>query len=345
MTRKASTSARRSRTCSSSRTPPAPRSSLPKLRSSRSCPAPSRRVTTLARARSSRASAGAPFAARSRTAKPAASTRCLPWAATRSASRLASGSCSKRRLQAPSFLYHVDESSGSDDTGLHKVAAFALANRLAYFVWGSAPDEALLAAAESGELDSAAGVATQVERMLSERPEAAVRGFRDFSRQWLELDALDALNRDLTRYPMFTSETGPLLRESLSRQVDEAVWQSDNSVEGLLLGHEAFVSAPIAELFGVSAADDTFVKVSLDPTRAQRHSHAPCAAERARQAQPDRTGAARQVRARAAAVSEALAAARRRGDHAARSRTRPHDARALRASTRPSMRAARAATS
>lgn len=88
-------------------------------------------------------------------------------------------------LQSPTFLY-LDE--GTDEDGL--LDDHALASRLALTLWGSAPDRALLDAAQRGELASVEQVRAEAERML-EDPRSA-DGVADFVDQWLELHRLDS---------------------------------------------------------------------------------------------------------------------------------------------------------
>src|SRR5690606_40731117 len=52
------------------------------------------------------------------------------------------------------------------------------ATRLSFFLWNAPPDDELLAAAARGDLDTRAGLETQVERLLaSERVREGVRAF------------------------------------------------------------------------------------------------------------------------------------------------------------------------
>lgn len=88
-------------------------------------------------------------------------------------------------LQSPTFLY-LDEAT--EDDGL--LDDHALASRLAFTLWGSAPDRALLDAAQRGELSTIEQVRAEAERML-EDPRSA-DGVADFVDQWLELHRLDS---------------------------------------------------------------------------------------------------------------------------------------------------------
>jgi hypothetical protein len=170
-------------------------------------------------------------------------------------------------LQSPSFLYHVEQSEAADGDGLRKLSPYTLANRLSYLLWGSAPDVALLDAAAAGKLATAEGMESEARRLMSARPDAARRGFRDFYRQWLSLGELETMERDPVRYPEFNRALATALDESLSRQIDATVWDDKGDIAALLSGETAFVNGALAPLFGVSASGTTLSEVALDPTR------------------------------------------------------------------------------
>jgi hypothetical protein len=87
-------------------------------------------------------------------------------------------------LQSPRFVYMLEAPSSEG-----RLDAYSIASRLSYALWAGPPDDELLDAAASGELDDKAGLTTQVERML-EDPKL-LRGLEDFASQWLSLDHLD----------------------------------------------------------------------------------------------------------------------------------------------------------
>ena len=88
-------------------------------------------------------------------------------------------------LSSPHFIYkHETETLDN----------IALAHRLAYFLWNSIPDAALLKAAQSGKLSSSDALAEQVERMLADP--RSDRFCEDFTRQWLSTDKIDDIGPD-----------------------------------------------------------------------------------------------------------------------------------------------------
>jgi hypothetical protein len=98
-------------------------------------------------------------------------------------------------LCSPHFLFFAERPGHLDG---HAVAA-----RLSYFLWRGPPDDQLTAAAAAGELATASGLRTQVERMLAD-PRVG-RFVEDFTGQWLDLRKIDATTPDAKLYYEFDS--------------------------------------------------------------------------------------------------------------------------------------------
>ena len=146
-------------------------------------------------------------------------------------------------LCSPDFLYHVEDREGDtlvpqskakskDQTRLGTgdksvpVTDFALANRLAYFLWNSLPDARLIDLASAGKLRSAATLRAEVERLLKDKK--SERFVEDFLGQWLKLRAIAANDADKKLYPEFSpylqdsmvAETRAYFRELLEKNLD-----------------------------------------------------------------------------------------------------------------------------
>ena len=94
--------------------------------------------------------------------------------------------------------------AGGGGAGDARCPPFALATRLAYFLWNSTPDEALLAAAEANRLSTRADVAAQVKRMMADRRFGDT--LSSFHLQWLDLTELGSVEKRNKIYPLFTHE-------------------------------------------------------------------------------------------------------------------------------------------
>jgi len=68
-------------------------------------------------------------------------------------------------LASPNFLFRPELDATPDAPTQHALSASEVASRLSYFLWSSMPDASLTAAAASGGLTSAAGLAEQAKRM------------------------------------------------------------------------------------------------------------------------------------------------------------------------------------
>ena len=128
------------------------------------------------------------------------------------------------------------------------MAGYELASRLSYFVWGSMPDDALLEAADAGELRDAGVVEDHVRRLLEDpRAHAAVASFH---RHWLELPALDQATKDADLVPSFDALKHELTSETLAF-VEFVFWDDEGSAEDLLVSDEIVLSDSLAAHYDI----------------------------------------------------------------------------------------------
>lgn len=163
-------------------------------------------------------------------------------------------------LQAPQFLYRPEPSLAGDAWGP------ALATRLSFMLVAAAPDAELLDAADAGELDDAAGLLIQTDRLLAS-PHAR-EAFARFLTEWWELDALPTVQKDPGIYHTWTTSMPELFGRETRAFID-AAWSDTPSLGTLLAAPVTYLTPTLASFYGlppVSGSD--FVKVELDPTRA-----------------------------------------------------------------------------
>lgn len=126
----------------------------------------------------------------------------------------------RNALVAPDFLYHIGSEKSPDD--------YALAGRLSYFLWNSAPDEQLNRHAATGDLRKPEVLHAEIERLLKDR--RSERFVEDFLGQWLKLREIAATDPDKKLYPEFSPylqdsmvcETRAYFRELLDKDLDAA---------------------------------------------------------------------------------------------------------------------------
>ncbi|WP_197443116.1 DUF1592 domain-containing protein [Lignipirellula cremea] len=99
-------------------------------------------------------------------------------------------------LTSSNFFYLVE---GSQQERRDRVNDWELASRLSYFLWGSLPDDELIAAARQGRLHDPQVLDAQLTRMLAD-PKCG-RFTESFCRQWLQLHQLGMFPPDAKLYP------------------------------------------------------------------------------------------------------------------------------------------------
>lgn len=169
-------------------------------------------------------------------------------------------------LQSPYFLYRVELGQPDpDEPGWRRLDGFEMASRIAFLIWNTAPDDALLDAAERGDLDTPEGVAAEAERLLDD--ERASVAIQEFFAQYLDLGRLDGVARDPANYPLFTPGMALAMRREVELLVDDVVAKRGDA-RSIFSTRTTFVNADLAALYGVEApgADAaTFVPVELAP--------------------------------------------------------------------------------
>lgn len=167
-------------------------------------------------------------------------------------------------LVSPHFIFRtvaLPHASHPDARSI--LDAYELASRLSYFLWSSMPDEALFAAAANGSLQTNAGLAAQVHRMLADpRSDAMVE---HFAGQWLQLRTLETVAIDRSLFPEYDDD----LRAAMNTEAVlffRDVVRSDRSVLSFVDSRDTFLNARLASLYGVPGVEgDEFRRVELSP--------------------------------------------------------------------------------
>jgi len=151
-------------------------------------------------------------------------------------------------LVSPRFLYRFQESEGATEPRM--LAARELATRLAFALWGSLPDEELLASAGSGKLLEEPELARQVERMVND-DRARTLG-RQFAAQWLHFsDFAETAQPDTVRYPDFTPEVARDMQEEATRFFIN-LFQENRPVTWLVNADSSEMSLRLAGYYGLA---------------------------------------------------------------------------------------------
>jgi uncharacterized protein DUF1592/uncharacterized protein DUF1588/uncharacterized protein DUF1595/uncharacterized protein DUF1585 len=166
-------------------------------------------------------------------------------------------------LQSPSFLYRVELGVVSAaDAGRLKYTSYEMSSRLASALWNSVPDATLLTAAAASQLDVAAGITAQAQRMLADpRAHRAVTAFVD---DLYGMSNLAEATKDPTMFPSWNSTIQAEMKQELEQRVDDIVLGEPGDFLSLYDSTTTFVNSDLATYYGLAAPAGTgFVKVQL----------------------------------------------------------------------------------
>jgi len=131
--------------------------------------------------------------------------------------------------------------------GHMRLDGYSLASRLSYFLWDAAPDEALLKAAETGEIQTEKGRAKIVDMMIaSPRLKDGLRAFFD---DMYDFEKMTTLAKDALVYPAFTGLTAEDAREQTLRTVVDHLITKKGDYRDLYTTRTTFLSPPLAALY------------------------------------------------------------------------------------------------
>ncbi|MEL6181663.1 MAG: DUF1592 domain-containing protein, partial [Myxococcota bacterium] len=175
-------------------------------------------------------------------------------------------------LSSPHFLYRSEMGEPQGD-GTWVLTAWEVATALSYTFWGTMPDEVLLAAAESGALDTPAGIELQARRLLGDVRSRAM--WSTFAVQWLGVEKILTANKKSDLFPGFDRELREALVEETRRFVAYVVFEGSQNFDELLTADYTVANRRVAEFYGLSGAlGDRFERTALAGTRSGVLGHA-----------------------------------------------------------------------
>jgi hypothetical protein len=124
------------------------------------------------------------------------------------------------------------------------------------------PDDVLFAAAEAGQLRTAAQVRAQAERMLADpRAQDAIRSFLE---QTYEPSKVAAVNRDPAVYPEFNAGIATALAESYRAFLHDAY--ATGTFDAFFRSSKLFVNQELATLYGIPGVTSSHVTQVVAPS-------------------------------------------------------------------------------
>jgi hypothetical protein len=167
-------------------------------------------------------------------------------------------------LLSPNFLFRVEIDPNPNSTDVHPVGPYELATRLSYSLWSTMPDDALLASAANGSIQTPAELDRQVTRMMQDARAHAIT--TDFVGQWLGYRDMPSVDVNAMSFPTFD----PALRDAMAgeseRFFDEFI-RSQAPASDMLTANYTYLNARLAQHYGMTAPPGTdFARVSLAGT-------------------------------------------------------------------------------
>lgn len=153
-------------------------------------------------------------------------------------------------LVSPQFLFITDlVENDPKDSSLVRLDAFSKASRLSFFLWNTSPDDALLAAAESGDLHDEGKLEQHVERLMaSPRLKEGVRAF--FS-DMLEFSEFDFLEKDSVIYPAFGAAVVRDAQEQTLRMIADHIIAKDRDYRDLFTTRDTVMTRTLGLVYRV----------------------------------------------------------------------------------------------
>lgn len=153
-------------------------------------------------------------------------------------------------LQAPAFVFRLEQELSGPLGEKRYLDGFELASRLSFFLWESTPDDELLALAGAGALQGAHSglpvLRQQVRRLLADpRASRMTRGFvRDFA------------GTERAAFVGVTPELRSALLDSMVATVDANLWQQQGQISELFTTTRMVMDPSVAQLLGLSPAGE-----------------------------------------------------------------------------------------
>ncbi len=162
-------------------------------------------------------------------------------------------------LQSPNFLYRPELGTGVPLQGAtwSRFSGYETASRLSFLLWGTIPDEQLLAAAESGALNTPAGLQTEAQRLISSS--RLVDGVSDMVDDMLALESVFLMSKDASLFPQLTTSLRQAMREEILMLFrDVAITRGGDMLE-LFDTKATFVNEELGALYGIPVTGTAMV--------------------------------------------------------------------------------------
>ncbi len=154
----------------------------------------------------------------------------------------------KAVLVSPQFLFITPAGDAEASNGIVALDDYQLASRLSYLLWGTMPDNELMALADSKELHEPEVLKAQTKRLLDDRRSRAL--FDGFGAQWLSVGGLKRQVFDPVLFPQMTAG----MRQGMYDEVRlffESVVRENESVIRFVDSDYTYLNDTVASIYGL----------------------------------------------------------------------------------------------
>jgi hypothetical protein len=152
-------------------------------------------------------------------------------------------------LSSPHFIFRIEEVPATGAAkGVMAVNGIDLASRLSFFLWGTPPDEQLVALGKSGRLNDTLVLQQQTKRMLAD-PRSEALATR-FAAQWLRLPDIALVHPDANQYPDFREQLATDMRRETELFFYNLV-KENRSMTDFFTANYTFVNEALAKHYDI----------------------------------------------------------------------------------------------
>jgi hypothetical protein len=166
-------------------------------------------------------------------------------------------------LQSPNFLYRVESNALDATNDRLKYDGRSMADRLAFFLPGGPASAELLAAAESGQLDTAEGVRAAATPMLNDP--GLVSRLTAFFYEYTQADLVMSAAKSPELFPDFNESLRNSMREGTRLFLEKVVLAPGTDVRALFDSNQTFADAALARIYGLTPPASGFAQFTLPP--------------------------------------------------------------------------------
>jgi len=166
-------------------------------------------------------------------------------------------------LQSPNFLYRVETNQLDVASGRLKYDGGSMATRLAFLLTGYPPNDALLAAAAMGQLDTPEGIKTAAAPLMNDPK--AVQRMAEFFDEYSQADFVSVVQKSTVMYPDFSDALRSSMLQATRLFIKSIVLAPGADVRSFFDSDQTFVDALLAPTYGVTPPASGFAQIKLAP--------------------------------------------------------------------------------